>query len=85
MPMAPPLTQPEDLGTTCNATTAGDCTTDYCECTHVLHVPLGAVVELFFIDRGQWPGRGGRGGISEVDVSGLGRGLMSMVYGEVIG
>ncbi|XP_043195467.1 laccase-1-like isoform X2 [Amphibalanus amphitrite] len=52
LPMAPPLSQPDDLSATCNASSAGDCQHDYCECTHVLHVPLGAVVELFFIDRG---------------------------------
>ena len=53
MPVAPPLSQPDDLGDTCNATTAGDCMGNFCECTHVLHIPLGAVAELFFIDQGQ--------------------------------
>ena len=53
MPMAPPLSQPDDLSATCNASSAGDCEREFCECTHVLHVPLGAVVELFFIDRGE--------------------------------
>ncbi|XP_037083792.1 laccase-1-like isoform X2 [Pollicipes pollicipes] len=52
LPVAPPLSQPDDLSATCNSSTAGDCQREYCECTHVLNIPLGAVVELFFIDRG---------------------------------
>ncbi|XP_063243590.1 uncharacterized protein LOC134542927 [Bacillus rossius redtenbacheri] len=36
----------------CNSSTVGNCTAEFCECLHVLAVPLGAVVELIFVDEG---------------------------------
>lgn len=52
MPIAPPLSQPETPLNKCNRSTVGNCSRKMCECTHVLDVALGNVVELVIIDRG---------------------------------
>lgn len=40
----------------CNASSLAarniDCKTDFCECTHILQVPLNATVEVVIIDEG---------------------------------
>lgn len=37
----------------CNESTVdSDCDVKYCECTHVLKIPLDAVVELILVDKG---------------------------------
>nr|XP_022908342.1 laccase-4-like [Onthophagus taurus]XP_022908343.1 laccase-4-like [Onthophagus taurus] len=36
----------------CNETTVKKCDKDFCECTHVIKIPLGNVVELILIDKG---------------------------------
>lgn len=30
-----------------------DCSLEFCECTNIIRVPLGSVVELFLIDKGK--------------------------------
>lgn len=30
-----------------------DCSKEFCECTNIIRVPLGSIVELFLIDRGK--------------------------------
>nr|CAD7404504.1 unnamed protein product [Timema cristinae] len=54
LPPFPLLSQPGDIAPDmmCDSSTAKNCTRDYCECTHVLSVPLGDVVELIIIDKG---------------------------------
>lgn len=38
----------------CNSsTTSNDCSHTFCECTHVLRVPLGAVAEIILVDKGE--------------------------------
>ena len=34
----------------CNSTSVKNCSTEYCECTHVLKVKLNQVVELILVD-----------------------------------
>lgn len=29
-----------------------DCSKEFCECTNIIKVPLGSIVELFLIDKG---------------------------------
>jgi hypothetical protein len=56
LPPFPLLSQHSDLGTKypfCNETTVSGCEHKYCECTHVIEVPLGAVLELIIIDKGK--------------------------------
>lgn len=56
LPPFPLLSQHSDLGTKypfCNETTVSDCENKYCECTHVIEVPLGTVLELIIIDKGK--------------------------------
>ncbi|XP_049802828.1 uncharacterized protein LOC126237076 [Schistocerca nitens] len=56
LPSFPLLSQFSDLdeSTTCNQTAmAGQgCESGYCECLHMLRVPLGAVVEIVLVDEG---------------------------------
>jgi hypothetical protein len=56
LPPFPLLSQHSDLGTKypfCNETTISGCENKYCECTHVIEVPLGTVLELIIIDKGK--------------------------------
>ena len=56
LPPFPLLSQHNDLGKKynfCNESTVRNCTSQYCECTHVIEVPLGAVLELVLIDKGK--------------------------------
>lgn len=56
LPPFPLLSQHNDLGTKypfCNETTVSGCENKYCECTHVIEVPLGTVLELIIIDKGK--------------------------------
>lgn len=56
LPPFPLLSQYEDLDTRypfCNESTEVNCENKYCECTHVIEVPLGAVLELILIDKGK--------------------------------
>lgn len=36
----------------CNESTVSGCVDDYCECTHVVNVPLKSVVEIVLVDEG---------------------------------
>lgn len=36
----------------CNESTVTGCKEDYCECTHVVNIPLKSVVELVLVDEG---------------------------------
>ncbi|XP_041367041.1 laccase-4-like [Gigantopelta aegis] len=59
LPPIPILSQPEDVDQSwfCNRSTIADsdtCFTDLCLCTHVLHVPLHAVVELILFNIGTY-------------------------------
>ncbi|XP_011300938.1 laccase-1 [Fopius arisanus] len=50
-----PLLPQRDSMTTenfCNSSTVGDCKNKYCECTHVIQVALGNVIELVLVDEG---------------------------------
>lgn len=54
MPESPFLTQPESMENAhiCNeASVQVNCTAEYCECTHMLTVPLNSIVELVLVDR----------------------------------
>lgn len=31
-----------------------DCSQEFCECTNIIKVPLGSIVELFLIDKGKY-------------------------------
>lgn len=31
-----------------------DCSREFCECTNIIKVPLGSIVELFLIDKGKY-------------------------------
>lgn len=46
-----------DEDTFCNAVTLAregrNCRTDYCQCPHVLELPLNATVELVIVDEGE--------------------------------
>ncbi|KAL8625054.1 hypothetical protein ACOMHN_012063 [Nucella lapillus] len=55
LPPSPPLSQPWDVPESlyCNADTVRrNCSEDYCECVHRLHVRLGEVVEVVMVDEG---------------------------------
>ena len=54
LPPFPLLTQPEMIPPNqfCNVSTAGNCTKEYCSCTHMLSAKLGGVVELVIVDEG---------------------------------
>ncbi|XP_069688622.1 uncharacterized protein [Periplaneta americana] len=55
LPPFPLLSQYGDLDARypfCNESTEVNCENKYCECTHVIEVPLGAVLELILIDKG---------------------------------
>jgi len=56
LPPFPLLSQHSDLGTKypfCNESNISGCENKYCECTHVIEVPLGSVLELIIIDKGK--------------------------------
>ncbi|XP_044258948.1 laccase-5-like isoform X2 [Tribolium madens] len=36
----------------CNESSVNDCQNNYCECTHVVNIPLGTVIEMVLIDKG---------------------------------
>ncbi|EEZ98364.1 laccase 1 isoform X1 [Tribolium castaneum] len=36
----------------CNESSVSNCENEYCECTHVVNIPLGTVVEMVLIDKG---------------------------------
>lgn len=36
----------------CNESTVSGCVDDYCECTHIVNVPLKSVVEIVLVDEG---------------------------------
>ncbi|XP_070173598.1 uncharacterized protein [Littorina saxatilis] len=55
LPSSPPLSQPGDVPQSvyCNEDNVGkNCTAEYCECVHKLHVNLGDVVEAVLVDEG---------------------------------
>lgn len=45
-------------GSLCNQTSLAaqgrDCDREYCECTHVVRVPLGGVLEIVLVDQGTY-------------------------------
>ncbi|KAI7815129.1 laccase [Rhyzopertha dominica] len=50
-----PLLPARDLikeGAFCNESTVSNCTKQHCECTHVVKIPLNAVVEMVLVDTG---------------------------------
>jgi len=55
LPSSPLLSQLNAIapGVMCNeSTVTKNCTTDFCDCTYTLDIPLGALVELLLIDEG---------------------------------
>merc|ERR1712071_586613 len=55
LPSSPLLSQLNAIapGVMCNeSTVTKNCTTDFCDCTYTLDIPLGALVELLLIDDG---------------------------------
>lgn len=53
-PAMPLLSQRNEIDESlfCNETAIKNCTYDYCECPHVLQVPLNAIVEMILVDEG---------------------------------
>jgi hypothetical protein len=54
MPPSPPLSQYNDLpsGILCNESSVVNCQHEFCDCTYTLQIPLGSLVELVLIDKG---------------------------------
>lgn len=60
MPSSPLLTQPDDPRRSVLCPTGPDGTPrcpgyeDFCECVHVIRIPLGAVVQFVLLDKGKF-------------------------------
>ncbi|KAJ3666315.1 hypothetical protein Zmor_001765 [Zophobas morio] len=50
-PLLPQRNQIEE-NMLCNETTVQDCENKFCECTHIVNIPLNTVVEMVLIDKG---------------------------------
>lgn len=56
LPTFPLLSQYDSIDnkTFCDHTTLHNCDSTFCECTNVINIPLGDVVELILIDKGMF-------------------------------
>ena len=56
LPDFPLLSQHRNINnnTFCDHKSLKDCNTTFCECTNVVHIPLGDVVEIILVDKGNY-------------------------------
>lgn len=56
LPNFPLLSQRESINnnTFCDHKSLKDCNVTFCECTNVVHIPLGDVVEIILVDKGNY-------------------------------